>query len=333
MGRYIVRYIGPFITLIMKQILFNIYIFNIAIFCHAVAQSNLVPNSSFENYSNCPLTISQIDSATAWFQPNTYGSSTDYFNSCTAWNYVSVPSNMFGFQYAKSGNAYAGITVYLGQQYNYREYLEVELTDTMIAGEQYCVSFYVSLADIMQYGINRIGAYISNNPVYYNSPSYQPILVQPQVENNSGVISDTSNWKLVSGVYIANGGEKYLTIGNFYNDSNTTVSLVHPNQPASWAYYYIDDVSVVHGLCSTGIIENSRQEEPLILSPNPAREKVTINIKRDEKISVFSIEGRLLLEDFESTTVDVSEWDDGIYIVRATAEDGRLRVGKLIVSR
>ncbi len=109
--------------------------------------------------------------------------------------------------------------------------------------------------------------------------------------------------------------------------------MVHPNQPASWAYYYIDDVSVVHGLCSTVIDENSRQDELLILSPNPAREKVTISKRNNERISIFSIEGRLLLEDLVNSTVDVSEWDEGIYIVRATAEDGRLRVGKLIVAR
>ncbi len=299
----------------------------------AFSQSNLVPNSSFENYSTCPLTYSQIDNAIGWFQPNTYGSSTDYYNSCTPWNYVSVPSNSLGFQYAKSGNAYAGFMLYWANAANYREYLEVELTDTMISGEQYCISFYVSLADIMQYGINRIGAYISNNPVYYNSPSYQPILVQPQVENTSGILSDTSNWTLISGVYVANGGEKYLTIGNFYDDNNTNAIFVHPNQSLSYAYYYIDDVSVVHGLCSTGINENSRQEEPLILSPNPAREKVTIGKKNDEIISIFSIEGRLLLEDFVNSTVDISEWDEGIYIVRTTAKDGRYRVGKLIVAR
>ena len=58
-----------------------------------------------------------------------------------------------------------------------------------------------------------------------------------------------------------------------------------------------------------------------------------ISKKNDEIISIFSIEGRLLLKYFVSTTVDVSEWDDGIYIVRATAKDGRLRVGKLIVAK
>ena len=192
----------------IKYILIALYIIIILPAC-IEAQPNLVPNSSFENYSTCPLTSSQIDYAIGWFQPNTYGSSTDYYNSCTPWNYVSVPSNSLGFQYAKSGSAYAGFCLYWASAANFREYLEVELTDTMIAGEQYCVSFYVSLADLMQYGINRIGAYISGNPVYYNSPAYQPILVQPQVENTSGILSDTSNWTLISGVYVANGGEKY----------------------------------------------------------------------------------------------------------------------------
>ncbi len=37
----------------------------------------------------------------------------------------------------------------------------------------------------------------------------------PQI-NETTVITDTANWTLVSGLFIANGGEQYIIIGNFY---------------------------------------------------------------------------------------------------------------------
>ncbi len=298
------------------------------------AQPNLVPNSSFEQYSGCPSGAMQIDSATPWFQPNLHGSSTDYYNACSSNNQSSVPNNVIGFQPAKTGMAYVGICTRFTPGFENREYLEVELIDSLIQGETYCISFFVSKGNFLIYASDRLGAYLSVNPVLYNNPSQLLLNYIPQVENPIGsLLSDTINWMLISGIYLSNGGERYLTIGNFSNDSNTQFALVNPSGTIQFAYYYIDDVSVIHGSCSTGINANSRQEEPLILSPNPAREKVTISIKSDEKISIFSIEGRLLLEDFVNSTVDVSEWDEGIYIVRATAKDGRLRVGKLIVAR
>ena len=297
------------------------------------AQPNLVPNPSFENYSICPIGGNQINYANGWFQPNTFGSSTDYFNSCSSNNQISVPNNILGNQSAKGGLAYAGIMIYWANAVNYREYLEVELSDSLLLGEGYCISFYVSLADKMMYSADKIGSYFSNSPLYYNSSSYQPILLQPQVENSSGILSDTSNWTLISGVYVANGGEKYMTIGNFFDDNNTSSLLVHPNQSISYAYYYIDEVSVVHGLCNTGINENSKGGEELVLFPNPAKEKVTINKRNDEKISIWSIDGRLLLADCTNSSVDVSEWEEGIYIVSVIAKDGKYRVAKLIVAK
>jgi OmpA-OmpF porin, OOP family len=72
---------------------------------------NLVPNPSFETYSSCPEGISEVDLAVPWINP-TFGTS-DFFHSCSS-NFVDVPYNFFGFQYAHTGEGYGGAYLKVG---------------------------------------------------------------------------------------------------------------------------------------------------------------------------------------------------------------------------
>ena len=58
-------------------------------------------------------------------------------------------------------------------------------------------------------------------------------------------MSDTLNWKLIQGIYVANGGESFITIGNFNNDLTTDTITSNSTSLYDGAYYYIDDVSVI----------------------------------------------------------------------------------------
>lgn len=203
---------------------------------------NLVPNPSFEDLSYCPNDISLICSgiATPW-QCGTLGTC-DYFHSCATVLWAGVPVSDLGYQLTHTGEAYAGV-ICRWQTNNYREYLLVQLNAPLVADVWYNVSFYVSLAD-QSCGIEKIGAYLS-----VISP-YQDINTQldfiPQVESNGGYITDTKNWVLISGCFQAEGGEKFLTIGNFHPDSETpfTPSCNQNLDYFDHAYYYVDDVGV-----------------------------------------------------------------------------------------
>lgn len=210
------------------------------------AQGNLAPNFSFEQYSSCPDFSDQIYLATPWFQP-TQGTS-DYFNSCTSsGSYVGVPNNILGYQAAKTGVAYAGLITYLPG--NYREYIEAKMNAPLIAGQKYFVSFYVSLADSIRYATDGIGLYFSNDTLK-NETEYL-LSVTPQIRNPEGnIIIDRTSWTKISGTYIAAGGEKFITIGNFKDDAHTD-TVRAPGGSASngglydyTAYYYIDDVCI-----------------------------------------------------------------------------------------
>lgn len=235
----------------MRKLLF-IKIF-ICTFIYTKSQ-NLVPNHSFEQYDTCPYSASQILFAAPWFQPNiSAGSvinsgSTDYYNICdTTSIWGGVPDNFPGYQYAKTGVAYAGINVSFNNgQSNGREYLEIKLNDSLINGRKYCAQFYISLADTCQNAIDAIGIYFSLDSLLYNGSTYQYIPAIPQVSNTQGnIISAKENWTLISGEFIANGGETFITIGNFFPDSLTNADTT------GLAYYYIDDVSVYLCDCDT----------------------------------------------------------------------------------
>lgn len=231
----------------MKQLVGIIFLFLSAEF--STAQINLVPNNSFEIYDTCPFSNDQINVCTYWFQPNRIDppgdqqGSTDYFNTCSSTN--SIPLNWPGFQIPHSGNGYVGFASDLFYYDSIaREYLEVGLTSTLINGNKYCVSSHLSLSNQSQLSNSAIGFYFSNDTLAYISNNYATINVSPQVRQPyDSILSDTLNWMLVKGSFIAQGGERFLTIGNFWNPPNINYQCMGPQ--CAGAYYYIDDVSVV----------------------------------------------------------------------------------------
>ncbi len=200
---------------------------------------NLVPNPSFETFTSCPNALGALCNgiATPW-QCGTSGSC-DYYNACANPSWFGVPDNLLGSQTAHTGEAYAGAIYHWPSFPNYREYLLIQLTEPLVADTWYQLNFYVSLAELAC-GIEKIGAYFSVTSPYQNINTV--LNVVPQIETHYGFITDAVNWVLISGCYQAEGGEEFLTIGNFHNDMETPVD---PSCFSDTTYYYIDDVSVM----------------------------------------------------------------------------------------
>lgn len=210
------------------------------------AQINLVPNPSFEIYSSCPNNFFQIKKATGWDSLKAGGGSqSDFFNACDLSNTVGVPYNIGSFQYAKNGVGYVNVMMYYTQFGDEREYIQSQLLKKLQTNKTYCVTFFVTLVNYSTCGIDQISAYLDDGSV--NSPPDMVVngTINPQVSNPTGsFITDTLNWIKIQGVFVANGSEEYITIGNFKPATLTnTVSLA--SDPIKHATYYIDDVSVI----------------------------------------------------------------------------------------
>jgi gliding motility-associated-like protein len=224
----------------MRKVFFIFY-FLFFIFCSK--SQNLIPNGDFEYYTSCPSNFSQINLAAPWYDPT--GATSDYYNGCApVSSLVSVPDQTIGiFQYAHSGIAYAGLWVIQSNGSNYREYIQVAFDDTLQVGKCYSVAFYANLSNLLRQGANNIGAYISQTAITTAPPNvlnFNPQILLP----GNPPITDTLNWIKISGIYQATGGERYITIGNFKDDTTTLSQTVDTTSQNFGSYYYIDDVSI-----------------------------------------------------------------------------------------
>ena len=290
-----------------------------------IGAQNLVPNPSFESHSGCPEWGGELPYCTPWFQPLKYmgynvtiSSSTDFYHPCNTNSLFSVPINRAGHQEARTGTAYVGFGAYLAPNTNTeREYLEVELSSTLISGETYCVEYYVSLADTCMVGISNLGVYFSNDSLVYDSNSTWRIPVTPQIINpSSNIITDKENWVKISGSYLAQGGERFITIGNFTDSSLITYANVQASGPGMYwgAYYYIDDISVYRCADTIPVIveEQNTFFIPNAFSPNGDGNNDILFVRgkniQELNLSVYDRWGQRVFQ-----TSDINEGWDGKY--------------------
>lgn len=221
--------------------------------------TNLLFNPSFEAMSHCPERVEALgvmNEVEGWWQP-TSGSS-DYFNVC-GMRESSVPRNKMGFQAPHDGKGYCGI--YCSQEH-YREYLQTELREPLQAGIRYRLTFWVSLADKSPQAIASLGGLLTTERP--SDTSWRPLMrrekvsvddamqeistyYEPQVGGTTEILFDAMRtWQPVSGIFTAQGGERFLTIGNFASfNRSRVVPLDNANAVLQGAYYYVDDVSLV----------------------------------------------------------------------------------------
>ena len=223
-----------------KNILFIFFLLCSLITKEQITGINLINNPSFEQYYTCPIGSGEIFESKYW-----WGYSSDYYNACAPLvpYGVSIPLNFNGFQYANTGNAYAGSVIYsnVSSTWDWREVIKTKLNDTLISNKRYCNNFYISLAEssfTTNYYVllDSIGVLFTNDSI----PDIDtPIIINNGIKIQKSIFNiDTNSWFKISNSFIANGGEQYLAIGNFDNVINWPVGKIGE------VYVYLDDVSV-----------------------------------------------------------------------------------------
>lgn len=211
---------------------------------------NLVPNGSFESFSLCPGSFSQAQyefRALCWSSANT--GTPDHFHSCSNGE-AGVPYNWAGVSEAFDGRGYAGIFLWMGSDRTYREYLTCELLQPLLKDSLYTLTFRYKLSSYSKYAVDRIGFFLAGEALKVNYD--RPLRLEPSGRHvkDSALTEHTGLWEIAQWTYRAHGGEKYLVLGNFDDNSKTRVynirfrPIAEPMLAES-AYYYIDDVSLV----------------------------------------------------------------------------------------
>jgi hypothetical protein len=203
----------------------------------------------------------------------------------------------------------------------YREYLEIKLDSALKDAHDYCVEFWVSMADYTTVATYPPQIYFSDTAI--NVPTNTLLNFVPQFVDTTAFVTDTANWVLVSGTFTSYCNCQYMLIGNFNNDANTdTMQVAYPYNSA---YYYIDDVSISE--CIPAGMINTADKKPILIYPNPA---ITIlRIEADNKpyhtAKIKNIIGQALLvtsiKDRE-TSVDIRSLSPGIYYLQLEGAAG-----------
>lgn len=217
----------------------------------AASAQNLVPNGSFEDHDSCPGDYSQDPKefrVKNWFSAS--AGTPDYFNVCSNGE-ADVPHNWAGVSDAYEGAGYAGIYMWMANGTNYREYLQIELTDSLIRDSLYYLEFHYKLSSYSKYSIDRIGLHLSDSAVRLKGDRvFKKLNPVFSIVRDTALTPETGLWEEGKTLYQAQGGEKFLLIGNFFDDRTTKrykIQFRPTPQPmvAQSSYYYVDGVSVI----------------------------------------------------------------------------------------
>ncbi len=118
---------------------------------------------------------------------------------------------------------------------NWSEYVSGQLTQPLVKGKYYLVSFYVSANKVAAKDALNIGALLSNNPVLSYTTDAQNIV--PHIANaTENPVIEENSWRNICGIVYADKPYTFITIGNFGD------RLIYSG--AAGSYYFIDDVTV-----------------------------------------------------------------------------------------
>lgn len=282
------------------------------------AQSNLVLNPSFEQYTLCPGSGEVITSGKLTDCSNPNSLTPDYFNKCDSITLGHhVPGNGWGEQQAKDGNAYIGLATWtLSTLFSGGEYIQMKLANPLPNGHKYAFKCYLSNAELGNYGFGDMGVYFSNDSIH--DPSWI-LPFTPQIQNPSGnIFADTIGWIPFAGNYTATGGERFLIIGNFNDGINNpdTIRIGHHvgGNSRDGAYFYVDEVSLTE-------VTSLEENESIFfeLFPNPANQHLQVNSSKPiSRIIIYNIAGELVADlnqqpSLNKFEIDISTLASGIY--------------------
>ena len=326
----------------------------------AYAQTNLVSNPSFEEFWGActPFFGSGFNNNFDSLQFQGFCVLKDWMtasNSPDVWSLhlnsagqQSLPINMMYCKniYPHSDSTIAGGVEFLPQDTNLREIIENKLIVNLKAGHHYQFRMYAHLFDTLGasssnggkiVSINSFSAFFSDTVVNLHN-NFDIRRFTPQVQINK-MIADTGHWVLLQDTFVAEGGERYMCIGNFKPDSLLQWQLVDSirNLPIA-SYYFFDDVSLIDLDSASGIDKVTMNDKRLMVYPNPCENKLSVSgiqFSENTKVEIENVLGQvmvslsnhLITDNCQLTTENLPS---GIYFIKTIDENGKVSNAKFV---
>lgn len=225
----------------------------ITLLCISIHAQNLVPNPSFEEEIQRKPTdryngilSPQHELVKGWVTPNS--GSSDYYNSN-----LSTVNNGISVKMARSGNGRTGLVTKASNLPGYAEYLQTRLKEPLKANTVYQVKFYFSLDKRCKIYASHLGVYFSDSQFYRTAVTGFPDKTPQVLTKDANLLTNKKGWSEFKTTFVAQGGEQYITIGNFDTLKGIPVpesaneGLIISNRYSFfplYAYYYFDDVCI-----------------------------------------------------------------------------------------
>jgi hypothetical protein len=303
-------------------------------FSIALFGQNLIPDGSAENFIECPSNFGDV----ATWLPNwqSFRGSPDYFNNCSE---GLGSNNSLGFQEPRTGEGYLGLFTFDKNLPNAREYLGVQLTEPLIIGQEYFLTFYVSRAhqnNAYNAATNNIGAlFLEENNLSSEEQGPTPNF---STFNELEIVEDTINWVEMSYQFIADQAYQFVAFGNFYDDNLTdTVRIGGEPTGGITLYYYFDDFCLTtspEGCDFTNSLNEPNIGE-LKVYPNPCSNRLFIEHNAGiYQVEIYGLTGNLLKSQIFSKDNSVSleiDLPSGLYSVAVYSQEKKV-VKRLMVT-
>jgi len=254
-----------------KTYLLALFVASLALFSQQPAEvvKNIIPNGSFENYRKKSGNIKQ---AIPWQQI----ASVDFYQE-------PISNDTSAQKGARTGKCYAGLRF----QKKYKEFLQVKLAEPLHRGTTYEFEMYLRLAFWSNASLKSLGALFTK--VGYKSKADVVRSALIDSVSKKGSFINGYHWFKISGKYLADGGEKYVTIGNF--SPNVKKDMVRMNifkLGFKEAYYFVDDISMVK---AKEVVEKVKVEivGSFNIDAQDSVLEVKNNIKVGEKVQLKNI--------------------------------------------
>lgn len=256
----------------LKKVYFSaLFMVSVLVFSQQSTEiiKNLVPNGSFENFRKKSGSIKQ---AIPWQQI----ASVDYYQE-------PISNDTSSSKGARTGDCYAGLRF----QKKYKEFVQVKFAEPLHRGTTYEYEMYIRLAFWSNASLKSFGALFSKIGYKSKADAVKSSIVDSVCKKGSFI--NDYKWFKISGKYLADGGEKYLTIGNF--SPNVKKDMIRLNifkLGFKEAYYFIDDISLIK---AKEVVEKVKVE--IVGSFNVDAQdsvlEVKNNIKVGEKVQLKNI--------------------------------------------
>lgn len=213
-----------------------IYIISLGLLQNVLIAQNLVKNGSFEEGFTCDGTTEIIKEVDSW---KAVAGSPRFFNpqcplSKESKTYIQgkqMPSANTGQVYAAMGIDIEG------------EYLQSEFTKPLEKDKIYLIKVRVRVPTrFCNKGIDELGVVVAAQP-FEATKDYRKIdTTSLKLKNNAKTaIKQTHVWEELTVKYIGQGGEQYITIGNFSDNNQENLAA---REKGECTYLYLDDVWV-----------------------------------------------------------------------------------------